>query len=159
MLFKRRDNELGKGYQDGEFIFRQGEMATCLYIILEGQVELITGGDAPLLLDVLGKDDMFGAISLFDGLPRPVSARARGSARVLTMDKKIFMQRLDDDPSLTYRILENMALRTRRYIDELVSLKRSLACDALAEQMVGRPADNGETPCDQHIPFLSNEIP
>lgn len=126
MIFKSTSHELGKIYRSGEIIFRQGDAGDCLFVILDGQVEILAGGEAPLLLDVLSKDEVFGVVSLFDGLPRPVCARARGAARVLTVDRKGFMQRLENDPGLTLRIMENVAKRTRRYLTELVTLKQAL---------------------------------
>jgi hypothetical protein len=37
--------ELGKVYQDGEVIICQGEEGTCMYVIQEGQVEVVLEGD------------------------------------------------------------------------------------------------------------------
>jgi CRP-like cAMP-binding protein len=40
-----RTGGLGKVYQDGEAIVRQGEVGDCIYVIQEGQVEVVAEKD------------------------------------------------------------------------------------------------------------------
>ena len=37
--------ELGKTYQDGEIIIQQGDDGNCMYVIQEGQVEVLLESD------------------------------------------------------------------------------------------------------------------
>jgi CRP-like cAMP-binding protein len=53
--------------------------------------------------------------------------RARGKARVLTLDKRNFLRRINEDPSLAFRIIETMAHRVRLLSDGLVEARRALA--------------------------------
>ena len=78
---------LGKIYQDGEVIVRQGEVGDCMYVIQEGQVEVVTDEDGTeVRLAVLGEREFFGEMSIFDREVRMATVRALGPVRVLTVD-------------------------------------------------------------------------
>ena len=105
---------LGKIYADGENIVKQGESGDCMYEILEGKVEVWDESSAqPLKLAVLKKGDFFGEMAIFEREVRSASVRAKGEVRALTIDKKNLLRRISEDPSLAFRILENMSHRIR----------------------------------------------
>lgn len=119
-----RTGALGKTYEDGECIARQGETGRCMYIIQDGCVEVIVDGEqGEILLSTLGSGDVFGEMALFTGEPRSATVRARGKARVLTIDKRGFMQRVHEDPSLAFRILQRMSERVQELDEEVVRLR------------------------------------
>ena len=49
--------------------------------------------------------------------------RALGEVRVLTVDKKNFLKRIHEDPSLAFRVVQTMSRRVRELSDELARLK------------------------------------
>ena len=115
---------LGKVYGDGEEIVRQGEVGDCMYVIQMGQAEAIQGEEGKeVRLAVLGEGDIFGEMALFERMPRSATVRALGDVRVLTIDKKTFLRRVHEDPSLAFRILQKMSYRIRELDTELVRLK------------------------------------
>ena len=82
---------LGKLYQDGGVIVRQGEAGNCMYVIQEGQVEvLLRKGDKDVCVAVLGEGDFFGEMALFDQEVRSATVRARGEVKALTLEKRLF---------------------------------------------------------------------
>jgi CRP-like cAMP-binding protein len=116
--------ELGKVYRDGEFIVTEGEVGNCMYVIQEGQVEVfVERGGVEVLLDTNGPGEFFGEMALFDRDVRSASVRALGETRVLTIDKKNFMRRIHEDPSLAFRIVETMSHRIRELVAEVGRLK------------------------------------
>ncbi len=115
---------LGKVYQDSHVIVRQGEAGDCMYVIQEGRVAVIQerdGREVPLA--VLGTGDFFGEMALFDREMRSSTVRALGEVRVLTVDKKTFMRRIHEDPSLAFRIVQQMSQRIREMDGELGRIK------------------------------------
>jgi CRP-like cAMP-binding protein len=111
---------LGKLLQDGEVIVRQGEVGNCMYVIQQGQVEiLLKKGDADVCVAVLGEGDFFGEMALFDQEVRSATVRARGEVRILTLEKRTFLRRIHEDPSLAFRMLEKMSRRIRKLNDSL----------------------------------------
>lgn len=115
---------LGKVYRDGEVIVRQGDAGDCMYEIQTGQVEVLQGKeDKELRLAVLGRGDVFGEMSLFEREARSATVRALGDVRALTVDKRTFLRRVHEDPSLAFRILQKMSQRIRGLNAELVRIK------------------------------------
>lgn len=109
-----KEGELGKGYQAGEVIVRQGEVGNCMYVIQEGRVEVLQERDGrDVQLAVLDEGDFFGEMSLFESEVRSATVRATGTVRVLTVDKKTFLRRINEDPSLAFRIVEKLSRRLR----------------------------------------------
>ncbi|MBF0627501.1 MAG: cyclic nucleotide-binding domain-containing protein [Magnetococcales bacterium] len=128
MLFDSEKPSLGREYADGEVILREGEISDCMYVILEGRVEVVVddGGLQPFHLAVLGKDDFFGEMSLFSDLPRVATVRSLGGVRVMSVDKRGLLRWLGDDPSLSMRIMLKMVDRIRLLISEVVCLRKKL---------------------------------
>ena len=115
---------LGKVYRDGEVIVRQGEAGDCMYVIQTGQVEAILEKEGKEVhLAVLGEGDVFGEMALFEREERSATVRALGDVRVLTIDKRTFLRRIHEDPSLAFSILQKMCYRIRELDTELVRLK------------------------------------
>lgn len=115
---------LGKVYNDGEVIVRQGETGECMYEILEGTVEVLREKNGQeVCLAVLSKGDFFGEMAIFEREARSATVRAMGEVRAITIDKKTLLRRVSEDPSLAFRILEKMANRIRELDVEIERLK------------------------------------
>jgi len=118
-------SELGKIYEDGEIIIRQGDAGQCMYEIQNGKVEVLQERKGKeVSLATLKKGDFFGEMAIFEKEIRSATIRALGKARILTIDRRILLRRVSEDPSLALRILEKMSNRIRELDDELVKLKQ-----------------------------------
>ena len=119
-----KTSELGKTFDDGEVIIRQGDAGDVMYEILDGQVEVLQEKEGEAVrLAILDKGDFFGEMAIFEREKRSATVRAHGQVRVLTVDKKILLRRISEDPSLALRILERMSRRIRELDGELVRLR------------------------------------
>lgn len=106
--------ELGTQYHDGDVIVRQGDTGDCLYVVQQGEVEVLQERDGKeVRLAVLKESDFFGEGSLFDRETRSATVRALGNVRVLTVDKRTLLRRIQEDPTLAYRIIETLSHRIR----------------------------------------------
>jgi flavin-dependent dehydrogenase len=106
--------ELGKAYDSGEVIVRQGEAGDCMYVIQSGRVEVVRERDGKEVhFAELGTGDFFGEMALFEKHVRSATVRSLETSRILTIDKKIFLQKIHDDPSLAFRIMQKMSNRIR----------------------------------------------
>lgn len=113
--------ELGRIYRTGEMIVRQGEVGDCMYVIQSGKVEVVReSGTGQVRLAELGEGDFFGEMALFDRDVRSATVRPLGEVRVLTIDKKMFLRKIHEDPSLAFRVMEKMSRRIRQ-LDEQVA--------------------------------------
>ncbi|KPJ60888.1 MAG: hypothetical protein AMJ46_04115 [Latescibacteria bacterium DG_63] len=115
---------LGKVYEDGEVIVRRGDTGDSMYVIQEGQVEVLVEKDGKeVRLRVLGDGEFVGEMSIFEREVRSATVRALGKARLLTVDKKNLLRRIHEDPSLAFRIIETMSRRIRDLTNEVVRLR------------------------------------
>jgi CRP/FNR family transcriptional regulator, cyclic AMP receptor protein len=106
------DGALGKLYNDDEVIVQQGDLGKSMFVVQNGEVEVVVdSADGEILLSVLESGDVFGEMALFTKSPRSATVRAKGEARVLTIDKRGFFKRVQEDPSLAFRILQKMSER------------------------------------------------
>ncbi|MEJ2721630.1 MAG: cyclic nucleotide-binding domain-containing protein [bacterium] len=116
--------ELGKVYRDGEVIVRQGDLGDCMYVIQEGRVEILVEKEgAEVQLRVAERGEIIGEMAVFERQPRSATVRALGQARLLTVDKKNFLRRIQEDPTVAFRIVEIMSRRIRELSDEVARLK------------------------------------
>jgi CRP-like cAMP-binding protein len=115
---------LGKIYKPSEIIVKQGQPGDCMYVIQEGQVEVVKETDhGEVRLAVRGKGEFFGEMAIFEREVRSATVRALGETRVLTIDKKNFLRRMNEDPSLAFHFAQTMSARIRELSTE-VSLLR-----------------------------------
>ena len=112
--------ELGKVYKDGETIIKQGEKGNCMYVILEGQVEIIREKDAKAMrLAVAGEGDFVGEMAIFESEVRSATVRALGDVRAITVDKENFIRRVNQDPSIAFRLVKLLVQRIREMNKEM----------------------------------------
>ena len=117
---------LGREYADQEVVCRQGETGNCMYVVQAGKVEVLREGTGTeVILGELGPGEVFGEMAIFDRQPRSATVRAKGSARILTLDKRQFLRRVHEDPSLAFRILQGMSRRIRGLNEEVSRLRQT----------------------------------
>ena len=115
---------LGKTYEPGQIIVREGEMGDCMYVIQDGLVEVIKEADGQTIqLAILGKDEFFGEMAIFEREARAATVRAMIPARIITIDQKNLLRRIQEDPSLAYRLVQVMSSRIRKLGEEFTTDK------------------------------------
>lgn len=118
------NSALGKTYHAGEVLVKQGETGDSMYVIQSGKAEVIQSKDGQeFQLAVLGINDIFGEMAIFQKETRSATVRALTDVRVLTIDKRIFMRRVHEDPSFVFPILQKMSQRIRNMDAELTRLR------------------------------------
>ncbi len=125
---------LGKSWADGEVIVRQGEVGNSMFVVQAGEVEVLRETeDGEVRLAILGAGDFFGEMSIFEHEVRSATVRARGEARVLTVDKRTLLKRIKEDPFLAVGILQTMSNRLREINAELVRARTAAAASTTTE--------------------------
>jgi CRP/FNR family cyclic AMP-dependent transcriptional regulator len=121
-----RSDNVGRIYLDGETIVLQGESGNCMFVVQEGRVEVVcTEGGSTTRMAILGEGEFFGEMALFDRETRSATVRALGDVRVLTVDRRTLLRRVQEDPSLAFGIVQGMSARIRKLDSELTRLKTS----------------------------------
>ncbi len=101
-------------FKAGEMVFDEGDLGTDMFIIHEGQIEILkrVGSDLKQLA-VLEKGDFFGEMSLLDDMPRNAAARALNPAKLVRINGATFAQMLRKDPEIAVRIMRKFSRRLR----------------------------------------------
>ena len=118
------ESALGRVFHDGEVVVRQGEVGDCMYVVQDGNVDVVMDREGhEVFLRTMGKGEFIGEMGIFERVPRSATVRAKGEARLLSVDRKTFLRRIHEDPSLAFRVVENMSKRIRDLSDEVARLQ------------------------------------
>ena len=119
---------LGKTYRPGEIIVHQGESGDCMYVIQDGDVDVLKEENgSQTIVDTMHTGDIFGEMAIIEHTVRSSTVRASSTVRVLTIDKKTFIRRVQEDPSLALSVLKVMSQRVRNLDLEVATLKQELS--------------------------------
>jgi len=142
------EGALGKLYASGEQVVRQGDEGNCMFVVQAGKLEVLREEhDGNVRVAVMNAGDIFGEMSIFEREVRSATVRALGEARVLTVDKKTFLRRIQEDPPLAFNLVKLMSHRIRRLTEEVASMKAKTSPpaprDDLQERRTGRDRRHG----------------
>ena len=107
-------------YEAGDSIFEQGDAGSEMFIVHEGEVEIVQ--ERPGRTDHLAKlekGDFFGEMSLLEDLPRLASARALTAVKLVRVDDQAFDKILRNDPEIAIRIMRKLSHRLREIDEQL----------------------------------------
>ena len=115
---------LGRLYKDGEAIIKQGEAGDCMYVIQSGKATVTQSKNGKeVKIAELGDGDFFGEMALFERKIRSATVRSNGDTRVLTIDKKTLLLRIQEDPSMAFYIMQTTIGRIRKLNVQVSDMK------------------------------------
>jgi hypothetical protein len=87
---------------DGTAVVSQGEVGDRLYIVKDGEAEVVARGDDGEEKDLarLSKNDYFGEIALLRDVPRTATVRAHGAMELYSLQRKDFQKLLESSEKL-----------------------------------------------------------
>jgi hypothetical protein len=101
-------------FNEGDVVFRKGEMAQQMYIVLNGKIRLYVGhepvGDWS---EELGKGDFFGEGSLLESIPRSNTAVALEDSEVIAISRGTFLRMIRQNPEVSVKMMQRLAQRNR----------------------------------------------
>jgi CRP-like cAMP-binding protein len=105
-------------YDDRSVIFKEGDHAGALFVLLEGSIQISTmvQDEIEKPLATLRPGSVFGEVSLIDQNAREVKATAIESCKLLVIDRANFETLLESNPELTTKIL---TIITRTVVDRI----------------------------------------
>lgn len=115
-----------KTYSTGDFLFKEGTLGDKLYIIKEGAIRInheAKEGEEETSQVLRREGEVFGEAGFLDEIPRPVTASAGKSTKVLYLSRSNFLTILNEHPLIAYQIVKVLSARLKqsdlRVIDEL----------------------------------------
>ncbi|HXU47311.1 MAG TPA: cyclic nucleotide-binding domain-containing protein [Thermoanaerobaculia bacterium] len=132
-------------YPAGQYIFHEGELGTEMYLVNEGQVEVLNRvGEDDCQIAVLDKGDFFGEMSLLEDLPRAASIRALSDVKLVLINGTTFERMLQTNPEIAVRMMRKLSRRLRdadaMLKEALASVGQSLQARELPRQDAPAPA-------------------
>ncbi len=119
---------LGRVYQPGQDIVREGDTGDCMYVIQQGEADVIRRLDGTeTVVDQMGAGDIFGEIAIVEETVRTSTVRAVTEVHAITVDRETFLRRVKEDPTIALNVLRVMAGRVRRLDSEIARLKQQVA--------------------------------
>ena len=114
----------------GEWLFRQGEPADSLYVVLSGRLEVLIESPEPGLIRMADQGAALGELALLTDSTRSASVRARRDSDLLRLERADFLALLERDPAFAValtRALAALLQRSRSLDPEPVPLPATIA--------------------------------
>lgn len=100
----------------GQVVFREGSKSDFAFIIENGQIEVSRkrlDGNIEVL-DILGKNEIFGEIGMIDGGPRSATATALENTKISMISRSDLNAMTRKDPKAWFPIVKALSTRLRR---------------------------------------------
>jgi CRP-like cAMP-binding protein len=103
-------------YGKGATIFQKGDEGSSMMAVLAGRVRVssVSADGREITLNVISAGEIFGEIALLDGKPRSADATALEPARLLAVERRVFLPFLRQNDDLYLRLLAVICDRLRR---------------------------------------------
>jgi len=99
---------------DSEFLFHQGDVDNCFYIVCEGRLALVKEKNkdkSPQVLHILEKGDLVGELSFIDETPHFVSVMALENASLLCFKAEDIKPLITEHPKLMFDFMRAIIKR------------------------------------------------
>ena len=105
----------------GETLFRKGDAASGMYVVVYGEVKLIatTPARGPRLAGIVGPGQSFGEPVMFLERPAVVDAQAASDALLMHLPKEAVFDEIERNPRFARRMIAGLSQRIERLVREL----------------------------------------
>jgi CRP-like cAMP-binding protein len=139
-----------KEFERGDYLWRAGDPAENLTVILRGRVKIIRHAeDRDIILELFGEGDPVGAIAVYNYIPYPASAVCLEPVSLLILPRREYFELLDRHPEFArgiIRELTRLTIALTRKLEEMsgqrVEVRIGQLFLTLAERM-GREGREG----------------
>lgn len=123
-MLKLEEMSVEEQFTKGEYLFRQGEPAEWLYVVLKGRVKLVrhapTG--AATIIEIYSVGDELTAAALIEGRTYPASAKTLTDGVVMKISHYNFKKMLAEWPLVAGNMMRELGQRYRELVENLSSL-------------------------------------
>ena len=105
----------------GDYLISEGEVDDALYVMVEGNLEVIkrTAADGTASIAIVREGQLAGELSFIDGKAHTVGLRALSDGIVLSLAREKFENIIDDDPQLVYKVMRAVARSAHRIMHQM----------------------------------------
>jgi CRP/FNR family transcriptional regulator, cyclic AMP receptor protein len=94
----------------GDFLFKEGDKGEKMYVLLEGEVDIILGD---YVLETVSAGALIGEMALIDESPRVASVIAKTPCRLAEIDRRRFHFLVQQTPHFATHVMRTLADRLR----------------------------------------------
>ncbi len=126
----------------GDYLFREGDPAEGICLVLKGEVEIVkSAAHREEVLGVFQPGDYLGEVAVLDGYGRSTDARAKGDVTIALIPSQVLLSVLATEPvSLTIGLFQNVLSHLRRtnelYIQEVVRKEKLSLVGEMASSLM-----------------------
>lgn len=141
---------VSRRFRAGDMIFLQGDPGQALYLIETGRVRIYVqdenGQETSVIFYSAG--DIFGELSVIDGLPRSASAAAVDDTVVQVLSRERLRVHLRASPQLAYNFMQALSVRVRYATLQVGSLTLHAVPSRLARKLLELAQGHGRIEAD-----------
>lgn len=105
-------------YGSGDEIVQEGQRGVGMFVIVEGEVEVVRQGTH---VADLARGTYFGELALFEDAPRNATVRAKTAVVCLAFRRWDFLAELRHEPTMALQMLSTTVRRLRQTTDALAA--------------------------------------
>ncbi len=108
-------------FEEGELLFREGDIGYNSYVIISGKIELLRdiGKKEKVRIAVMESGGYFGEMAIFDGDTRSATARTLENSIIMSYTKDNLDDVIMNYPSIALRIISGLSKRVRENVMKL----------------------------------------
>jgi len=98
-----------RDYQRGDSLWREGDPAEALTLIVRGRVKIVRQAEAgDVILEIFGEGEPVGAIAVYNYIPYPASAVCLEPVTLLALQRRDYFEMLDRNPEFARAIIREL---------------------------------------------------
>jgi len=114
--------------EQGEIIFKEGDDGDCMYVIVEGQVQIVRkSGSSPVVLASLGEGAFFGEMAILHRTTRTATAVAVTDVVLVTVQGPDLGRLLAKRPELGAKMICTLTRRLEHTTNQVMDEKAKIA--------------------------------
>jgi CRP-like cAMP-binding protein len=100
-----------EAFSAGQSIFTAGQPGEMMYVVKEGEVEVIVNDK---VIDTIGPGGILGEMALIDKQPRSATATAKSDCKLVSVNEQRFQRLVQQTPHFALQVMRVMAQRLRQ---------------------------------------------
>ena len=109
-FFRRNADTVSQSLSPGEILFREGDEAAEMFVLLEGIADIAVG---KRVVETAMPGAMIGEMALIDNSPRAATVTAKTQCRLAKIDLERFQQLVKQDPMFAVQVMKALVGRVR----------------------------------------------
>lgn len=108
----------------GETLFRQDEEANCAYVIVSGEVEILSqsGDNEPVSMGKYSRASLIGELALIAPQERQFSVKALNEVSLIQVDREVFQRLMREYPQLAELLQQRIKQNLENLTEKLAQL-------------------------------------